>query len=117
MTERVGPLSELLIDKLSAKMEAELDRFKFRLSTLSPCEIMNHAYELTVKKDIIYALDSINCDLSPERCKALLKSKSPLEDVYKDFIKKDISLIDDLSETIEERADIEIKKEMDVPSI
>lgn len=116
MNDKIAPLAETLIDKLSAKMEAELDRYKDYLATLSDYEIMDHAYELTVKKDIIYALDSVYCNLTPERCHALLKSRTPLDDVYKDFCKKDVSWIDDISETIEERADKEIQKVKDVPS-
>ncbi len=51
--------NEILNQKVWEKMQAELDRFIKELKTKSPDEIIESAYELTYKEDI---LQSFNFD-------------------------------------------------------
>ena len=66
---------------LYQKMFAEQEVFRDWLKGHSPEEILNHAYEYTVREDILLSLEYN--DLSPRQAKALLKSPTPLADVFK----------------------------------
>ena len=52
-----------------------------------------------------------NKDLTEAQAKALLKSPSPLEDVYKAWEKQDTGYMGDLWATMENRADEVIQRE------
>ncbi len=67
--------------QLYQKMFAEQEKFKGWLLTLSPEEVLNHAYEYTCREDILLSLEYN--DLSPRQAKALLKSSTALADVFK----------------------------------
>ena len=68
---------------LYEKMAAEQDKFRDWLKSQPPEEILNHAYEYTVREDILMAMEEL--DLPQSRAAALLASPSPLADVYKEF--------------------------------
>lgn len=67
-------------------MFAEQEQYREWLLSQPPNEILNYCYEYTVREDIVLALEEY--DLSDKQCKALLKSPSPLADVFKDFEKR-----------------------------
>ena len=48
-------------------------------------------------------------DLSDKQCKALLKSPSPLADLFKDFEKRETDHMDNIRDTIECRANAVIR--------
>lgn len=50
-------------------------------------------------------------ELSPKQAKALLKSSSPLADVYQEFEKRETDHMDVISDSIENCADTVIKRE------
>lgn len=50
-------------------------------------------------------------ELSPKQAKALLKSSSPLADVYQEFEKRKTDHMDVISDSIENCADTVIKRE------
>jgi hypothetical protein len=50
-------------------------------------------------------------DLTDKQCKALLKSKSPLADVFKDFEKRETDHMDNIRDTIECRANAIIRQD------
>ena len=66
---------------LYRKMFAEQKRYRQRLLAMTPEEILRSAYEFTIKEDILLSLEYN--DLSPRQAKALLKSPTPLADVFK----------------------------------
>ena len=66
---------------LYQKMYAEQEKFRDWLKGQPPEEILNHAYEYTIREDILLSLEYN--DLSPRQAKALLKSPTPLADVFK----------------------------------
>lgn len=93
--------------KLYKQAEAELAQFSDWLCQQPATEILSHAYEYTVKSDILMTLE--NVDFTPEQCRALLQSPSPLEDLYKETDKIDLSVLDTLRDCIENRADTLLK--------
>ena len=101
--------NEELNTKLYEKLFAEQEKYKGWLLTQPPEEILNHAYEYTIREDIVLALEYMG--LSDERAAALLESLSPLADLYKDFEKIETDHMDEIRDCIESRADKEIEKQ------
>lgn len=75
-------------EQLCEKMRVEQSAYCLWLTAQTPEEILNHAYEYSVREDIILATEEMNLPLA--RVRALLKSPAPLADVYKDFSKLEI---------------------------
>ena len=103
--------NEELNNALYAKMQEEQDAYRGWLLSQPPEEILRHTYEYTVRKDIMVALENNN--LSDEQASALLKSESPLADVYKEFCKIETGYMDTLRDTLEGRADAVIQREQE----
>ena len=101
--------NEELNTKLYKKMFAEQEKFREWLLTQSPEEILNHTYEYTMREDILMSLEYN--DLSDKQAKALLKSPCPLEDVFKDFEKRETDHMDNIKNTIECRANAVIRQD------
>ena len=87
---------------LYEKMAAEQDIFRDWLKSQSPEEVLNHAYEYTVREDIVMAMEVL--ELTDAQAQALLDSPSPLADVYRHFEKLETGYMDVIRESIEERA-------------
>jgi len=62
--------------ELYGKMKAEQGAYRNWLLSQEPSEILGHAFEYTMREDIVIAMEEM--ELSPIRAKALLKSPSPL---------------------------------------
>ncbi len=88
--------------QLYQKMFAEQEKFKGWLLTLSPEEVLNHAYEYTCREDILLSLEYN--DLSSKQAKALLKSPSPLADVFKVWEKWETNHMENIWDAVEARA-------------
>lgn len=101
--------NEKLNSVLYEKMAAEQDTYKKWLLSQSPEEILRHTYEYTVRNDILCSLE--NNVLADEQASALLKSPSPLDDVYKEFVDRETGYMDVVLDSIRERANIAIQKE------
>ena len=99
--------NEELNTALYKKVFAEQEKYREWLLSQPPNEILNHCYEYTVREDIVLALEEY--DLSDKQCKALLKSPSPLADVFKDFEKRETDHMDNIRDTIECRANAVIR--------
>ena len=95
--------------ELCEKMKAEQDSYRDWLLQQEPSEILSHTNEYTVREDILMEMDVL--ELSPKRAKALLKSPTPLADLYKEFDKRDTDRMDVVRDCIESRADEVIKRE------
>ena len=70
---------------LYEKMAAEQDKFRDWLKSQPPEEVLNHAYEYTIREDIVMAMEEL--ELTDTQAQALLESPSPLADVYRYFEK------------------------------
>ena len=101
--------NEELNTALYKKVFAEQEKYREWLLSQPPDEIMNHCYEYTVREDIVLALEEY--DLSDKQCKALLKSPSPLADVFKDFEKRETDHMDNIRDTIECRANTIVRSD------
>ena len=73
--------NEELNTALYQKMFAEQEVYRNWLLSLPAEEILHHCYEYTCREDILLSLEYN--DLSPRQAKALLKSSTPLADVFK----------------------------------
>ena len=80
------------------KMESEQDRYRTWLTSLPSSEILHHAWEYTVRQDIMYALEEH--DLPAIYCKKLLESPTPLADVYRVYCKMETGYMDEIRESI-----------------
>lgn len=88
---------------LYQKMFAEQESFRDWLKGQPPEEILNHAYEYTIREDILLSLEYHN--LSDAQIDALMESPSPLADVFRDFEKLETHHMETVWDCLENRAD------------
>ena len=88
---------------LYEKMAAEQDKYRDWLKIQPPAEVLNHAYEYTVREDIVMAMEEL--ELTAAQAQALLDSPTPLADVYRYFEKLETGYMDVVRDSIENRAD------------
>ena len=88
---------------LYEKMAAEQDKYRDWLKSQPPAEVLNHAYEYTVREDIVMAMEEL--ELTATQAQALLDSPTPLADVYRYFEKLETDHMDVIRDSIENRAD------------
>lgn len=94
--------NEQLNTALYEKMFAEQKKYRDWLLSQPPAEILNHTYEYTVREDVLMSLEFH--DLPDAEARALLKSPSPLADIYREWDKRETGYMDDIWETVENRA-------------
>ena len=88
---------------LYGKMAAEQEQYRDWLKSQPPEEILHHAYEYSVREDIVMAMEEL--ELTDAQAQALLDSPSPLADVYRYFEKLETAHMDVVRDSIENRAD------------
>lgn len=71
---------EEMLTALYEKMAAEQDKYRDWLKSQPAAEVLNHAYEYTVREDIVMCMEEL--ELTEAQAKALLASPTPLADVY-----------------------------------
>ena len=64
---------------------------------------MQYAYELVMREDILLSLEEI--DLTPKQCKALLKLKEPLSDLFLAWENGESNHMQEILSCIENKAD------------
>lgn len=81
-------------------MQAELDSFIAELKTKPSSEIIESAYELTYKEDILQSFNfEGNYPLTNEQAKALLSLKHPLDYLYHEWLDYDSPVLDTLRQS------------------
>lgn len=100
---------EELNTALYEKMAAEQNTYRDWLKSQPPEEILNHAYEYSVREDMVMEMEELNLDEA--QAAALLESRSPLADVYKEWGKTETNHMDDVRDVIENRANRVIEAE------
>ncbi len=100
--------AEQLNTALYKKMFAAQEHYRAWLLSQTPEEILNHTYEYTMREDILTELDAN--PLPAKQAKALMALKDPLAEIFKDYNKKDARYMEDILETIVQRADSEIRR-------
>ncbi len=98
---------EKLQNKLYEKMATEQARYRNWLISQSSEEILNHAAEYTIREDIMMEVSVL--ELSEVHTKALLKSRTPLEDIYREWQNTETRHMEDIRDMIEARANAMIR--------
>ena len=86
---------------LYEKMAAEQDKYRDWLKSQSPAEVLNHAYEYTVREDILMSLEYN--DLEDSQARALLKSGKPLKQIFERWEDKETSHMENIWDTVQEQ--------------
>ena len=94
---------------LYQKLFAEQEKFRDWLKGQPPEVILNHAYEYTIREDILMSLEYH--DLSDAQADALMKSPSPLADVFQDFEKRETDHMETIWDCLESRADMILEEQ------
>lgn len=94
--------NEELNTRLYEKMFAEQEQFRDWLLSQPPAEILNHAYEYTVREDILMSLEYH--DLEDSQARALLKSDKPLKQIFERWENQETSYMDTVWDTVQEQA-------------
>ena len=71
---------EELNTQLYERMFEEQERFHDELLGMSPQDILDNAYKYVMREDLLLSLEYN--DLSEKQCRALLKSETPLADLF-----------------------------------
>ena len=89
------------VDALYYKMQSEYNAFIENVKTKSPKEIVEAAYEITYKQDILFLFEEENCTvISEEQAKLLLAERNPLDVLYEGWMDTDVSVMDDLRDCV-----------------
>ena len=102
-------ITEELNLQLYQKMAAEQAQYREWLLLQPPDDILRHCYEYTIREDILYALEEN--DIPPEKAKALLKSPTPVADIYNRYEKSESAHMEEIRDAVEARADDVIRAE------
>lgn len=94
--------NEELNTRLYEKMFAEQEQFRDWLLSQPAAEILNHAYEYTVREDILMSLEYH--DLEDSQARALLKSGKPLKQIFERWENQETSYMDTVWDTVQEQA-------------
>lgn len=94
--------NEELNTRLYEKMAAEQARYRNLLLMLPPAELLQHAYEYSVREDIVMCMEEM--ELPDKQAKALLSSKSPVADTYEKWQNRETGYMDQVRDTLESKA-------------
>ena len=94
--------NEELNTRLYETMFAEQEQFRDWLLSQPAAEILNHAYEYTVREDILMSLEYH--DLEDSQARALLKSGKPLKQIFERWENQETSYMDTVWDTVQEQA-------------
>lgn len=100
--------TETLNEKLNDKVQDEYNAFIEKIKGLPPDKIIEHSYEKVFKEDLALALSEKA--LSPDEAKAMLSLKYPLDALYQEWMKTDISYMDMLSDIVDTKVESAVKE-------
>ena len=98
---------EQLNTALYEKMYAEQQEFVESLKNSTPEIIIQNAYELVIREDILLSLEEN--DLDAKQCKALLREKHPLNKLFLAWEKHEGDHMNEIRNCIENKANELIK--------
>ena len=99
---------EQVYQALYDKMEAEQDNYRDWLLSQPSEEILNHAYEYSVRQDILSIIKGEH--LPPMAARALLHAEQPLASIYTNWSKCDYGIYEDLMKVVQEWANKELQQ-------
>ena len=95
--------AEEIYSQLYERMLAEQEKYTEWLLTQSPEEVLNHCYEYAMREDILMVFESSEID--EKHARVLLEKGVTLADIYDDFIDLETDHMQDIRDTIGDRAD------------
>jgi hypothetical protein len=98
---------EQLNTALYEKVRAEQQEFVSSLKTMTPENVIQHAYELVIREDILLSLEEN--DLDARQCKALLRERKPLDKLFLAWEKHEGDHMNEIRDCIENKANELIK--------
>lgn len=101
--------NEEMMNRIYEQMAAEQQKYKEWLLGQPPEDILGHAYEYSIREDIVMEMEEL--ELTDAQARALLKSKTPLADVYREWQKTETHHMDNVRDVIEARANAVIQAE------
>lgn len=99
-------------DLLYKKLSEEYDIFIVDLKSKSPEYIIESAYESVIKVDLLTVFEYT--DYSQDEAKALFELSYPLDALYQAWLKNDLTYMDLLKITIDNRIESALKEIYDV---
>ena len=98
---------EQLNTALYEKFYAEQKEFIESLKYSTPENVIQHAYELVIREDILLSLEEN--DLDARQCKALLRERKPLDKLFLAWEKHEGDHMNEIRDCIENKANELIK--------
>ena len=98
-----------MMRQLYERMVAEQQKYKAWLLEQPPNVILDNACKFTVREDIVMEMEVL--ELTDAQAAALLRSRTPLADVYRAWERAETHHMDDVRDVIEARADTVIRAE------
>lgn len=83
---------------LFEKCQKEYDDFIANLKTLPIEKVIDKSYEKVLKEDFLSCISELNLD--ENNAKALYLKKYPLDFVYEEWMDNDVTLMEDLRDTL-----------------
>lgn len=90
---------------LFKKIVDEQNVFRNWLKSLSPQEIINHAYQYATREDIAASFEDNLDSLEEHQVDALLAMPDTMDDICKEYTKRPSYYMEDISDTIKTRAE------------
>jgi GH35 family endo-1,4-beta-xylanase len=100
---------EVLDTQLYEKMQSEYDTYLAGFSNMTPSNIVQNAYEIVYKQDILFCFEDADNGLNFEEKKALLSKKHPLEFLYQEWLASDCTHMEMLRDCIKDSVEKECK--------
>lgn len=85
------------------KIFAEHQEFVAQLQRSTPMQVIEQAYELIIREDILLSFEEN--DLTAAQCRVLLKEKRPLDKLFKAWENSESRHMEDIRDCIEAFAD------------
>jgi len=89
------------MDSIYEKAELEYKSYLENLKTKTPQEIINSAYEITIKADILLSIEN---DLSDDEISVLSKLDMPLQAIYDEWLNNDYSYMEMIRDSVNDYA-------------
>ena len=88
-----------LEDRAYEKINREMNEYLAEIKTKSPEEIVEAAYEITYKNEILGMFEWEGA-FNDKQCKAILKTKNALDYLYQEWLDYDGSVLDELRSSV-----------------
>ena len=93
---------------LYEKAEKEFQEYKNDLMQMDKEDIFEHSYETEIKQDLLCTFE--NEELTQTEAKSLYRLQNPLDSCYQEWLQNDRSIMEDLRDTVDDRAKSAIKE-------